>query len=117
MVFGIGVFAVRVATALIAITLLLLQTKGICNVLKYRHILLGISIGVPAIIVIALAFNVALETPSHGQKTDPIQYGPTQAILILGDVFLFFLTTMISIIPRQRYQITTTVGGKSRFFF
>merc|ERR1711892_1181034 len=76
MVFGFGVFASRVTTAVLAIPLLLLQTKGICTVLKYRHFLLGISVGVPAIIVMALTLNVALGTPSPDHKADPnFQYG------------------------------------------
>merc|ERR1719474_847047 len=47
-VFGFGVFSTRITTALLAVTLLLLQTKGVCLTLKYRHFLLGIPIGVPA---------------------------------------------------------------------
>eukprot|EP00092_Neocalanus_flemingeri_P013901 GFUD01014996.1.p1 GENE.GFUD01014996.1~~GFUD01014996.1.p1 ORF type:complete len:836 (-),score=188.93 GFUD01014996.1:75-2582(-) len=104
-VFGYGVFASRITTAVLAVTLMLLQTKGICTVLRYRHLLLGISFGVPAILVFALSLNVALETPAHGSKTDPyFQYGTTQAVVALVVIILSLATTVISMILAQRYQ-------------
>jgi len=104
-VFGFGVFASRVTTAVLAVSLLLLQTKGICTVLRYRHLLLGISFGVPAMLVFALSLNVALETPAHGPKEDPnFQYGTTQAIVALVVIILSLFTTILSMILGQRYQ-------------
>merc|ERR1712106_881654 len=105
MVFGFGVFASRVTTAVLAITLLLLQTKGICTVLKYRPFLLGISVGVPAILVMALTLNVALGSPSQDQKEDPnFQCGTTQAIVALAVIILSLTITVFTMILGQRYQ-------------
>jgi len=107
-VFGFGVFSTRITTALLAVTLLLLQTKGVCLTLKYRHFLLGIPIGVPAILVASLTLNVALETPAHGPKTDPnFQYGTTQAVVALCVLILSLSATVMAMILRQRYQPKT----------
>jgi len=104
-VFGFGVFASRITTAALAVTLLLLQTKGICTVLRYRHLLLGISFGVPTILVLVLTMNVAMETPAHGDKEDPnFQYGKTQAVVALVIIILSLATTVFSMILGQRYQ-------------
>jgi len=104
-IFGIGVFASRVFTAALAVTLLLLQTMGICTVLKYRHYILGTSLGIPAVLVLSLALDVALQTPNTQQKADPnFQYGTTQAIVALVVIILSLSVTVFSMILGQRYQ-------------
>ena len=54
---------------------------------------------------IAATLNVALETPAHGQKTDPnFQYGATQEVVALVVIIISLLATVFSMILSQRYQ-------------
>jgi len=105
-------------TAVLAVSLLLLQTHGIHAVENLRHVLIGISIGVPSLIVLLLSLNVALETPAHGLKEDPnFQYGNTQAVVALIVIILSLVITISSMILHHRYQSAgkSIVKGKSEW--
>ena len=110
--FAVGVFGSRVCTAVLALTILLLQTRGACLVSKWRHALSTIAIAVPALIVLGLAITVARETPEHGDKTDPqFQYGETQTVAALVTLLLTLSITLLCLLLGHRYQIaphTTT---------
>ena len=105
-VFGLGVFGARVTTCVLALTLLLLQTRGTCALNKYRHALTATCLALPALVVLGLTLNVALETPGHGDKTDPnIQYGKTQTVTALVTLSLSLAVTLLSMILGHRYRM------------
>jgi len=116
-VFGFGVFSSRITTAVLAVTLLLLQTKGLHTVIQYQYHILAVSLGVPAAIVSLLTMTVALETPPHGQKADPnFQYGTTQTVVAMIVLLLSLLTTMICMMIGQRYQTRLKQSGSGDTF-
>jgi len=112
-VFGFGVFSSRVSTAVLAVTLLVLQTKGLYTVVQYQYHILTVTLGVPAAIVALLTMTVAIETPPHGQKADPnFQYGTTQTVVALIVLVLSLLTTLICMMMGQRYQTRIQGSGE-----
>ena len=112
--FAVGVFGSRVCTGVLAVSLLLLQTRGVCLVSKWRHVLSGISVVLPAIIVLCLALTVAQETPEHGDKIDPnFQYGTTQTVAALVTLLLTLAVTFLSLVLGHRYQLPPHLPGSS----
>ena len=103
--FAVGVFGSRVCTGVLAVTILLLQTRGVCLVSKWRHGLAAVAVVLPAIIVLCLALTVSQETPEHGDKTDPnFQYGKTQTVAALVTLLLTLTVTLLSLVLGHRYQ-------------
>jgi len=115
--FGMGVFGSRVCTCVLAIAILILQTRGVCSVIKHRHVLSTACILVPTIIVVGLTINVAVETPEHGDKTDPnFQYGKTQAVTALVTLIISLAVTLSAMMLGQRYQLPTITRDETRVF-
>lgn len=124
-VFGLGVFGSRVTTCVLAITLLLLQTRGVCAANKYRHVLMVTCLALPALIVLGLTVNIAVETPgiedpetetvdiavegpSVEDKTDPnVQYGETQTVTALVTLSLSLVVTLLCMIMGHRYRMVS----------
>lgn len=101
--FAFGVYASRINTALIAITLLLRITKSRCFVLKLRPYMILVGYLIPALLVLLMLVIVHQETPEHGAKVDPnFQYGSTQAVVSLVLLALSLATTIITLILGQR---------------
>jgi len=104
--FGYGVFGSRICTAVLSITLLL-QSMSTSLAVKYRKLLVGISLILPLMIVAGLTVFVAVETEAHGEKVDPnFQYGKTQAITALIVLIFSFLVTVISLIFEHRNTLS-----------
>ena len=90
--FSYGVFGSRICTALLSLTMLLLTKRSPCSLLPHRPLLLSLALGLPALLVMGLLAVVAVETESHGDKTDPyFQYGATQ----VGSCFLLLLLLLL----------------------
>ena len=71
-----------------------------------RHVLVTSCLVLPAIIVTCLTVNVAMETPAHGDKTDPnFQYGKSQTVAALVVLSLSLFITLISIMMGYRYKM------------
>lgn len=105
LVFGFGVLASRVTTAMLAVCILILQTKSVCAALHFRKYLIGVSVSIPLITVIVLMVVVPDETPSHDEKINPnFQYGTTQAVTALVMLLICLLVTVWSLIMTQRYK-------------
>ena len=105
-VFGYGVFGARVCTCVLAVTILMLQTRGVCAVTKHRHLLLVVCTVIPAIMVLGLTVKVAVETPEHGDKQDPnFQYGETQTVTALVTLMISLTVTLLCMILGHRYQL------------
>jgi len=101
--FAYGVYASRINTALIAITLILLKSQSRCYVMKLRPYMIFIGFFTPGVLVLIMLMVVKDETPTHGDKVDPnFQYGVTQACFSLVLLLLSFFITIISLIVSQR---------------
>jgi len=117
LVFGFGVLASRVTTAMLAVCILILQTKSVCAALHFRKYLIGVSVSIPLITVIVLMLVVPDETPAHGDKINPnFQYGTTQAVTALVMLLICLLITVWSLVMTQRYKKknSLTPGGNGR---
>jgi len=101
--FAYGVYASRINTALIAVTLILSKRKSRCYVMKLRPYMIFIGFFTPGVLVLIMLMVVKDETPKHGDKVDPnFQYGVTQACFSLVLLLLSFFTTIITLIVSQR---------------
>ena len=101
--FAFGVYASRINTALIAITLLLLVRKTKCFVMKLRPYLIAFGLVSPGILVLIMLVVVQNEVKPHGDKTDPnFQYGNTQAMASVILLSVAFLTSIIALIVTYR---------------
>lgn len=102
-IFAFGVYASRVNTAVLAVTLLLLKLKSPCFVRRIRPYIITAGYFFPAVLVLVMLLVVSQETEAHGSKKDPnFQYGETQAYVALIVLILTFLVTLISMIATQR---------------
>ena len=104
-VFGLGVFGSRVATAVLAVTLLLLQTRGECAAARWRHALVATCLLLPAAIVLGLTVHVAVAGPGPGDTQDQVQYGAAQTVAALVTLSLSLLVTLLSLMLGHRYQL------------
>ena len=102
--FAFGVYASRINTALIGITLLLLMRRTQrCTILKMRPYMIVIGVLTPGLLVLVMLTVIKNEVEPHGDKTDPnFQYGMTQAMVSLILLSWSFLTTILSLIIGQR---------------
>ena len=66
--FAYGVYASRINTALIAVTLLLVKRKSRCYVMKLRPYMIFIGFVTPGVLVLIVLIVVKHETPAHGDK-------------------------------------------------
>ncbi|XP_065582586.1 lysosomal cholesterol signaling protein-like isoform X2 [Artemia franciscana] len=99
-----GVFSARIFTALLAVSIFLLRTRGLREAMKWRVRFAVIGWGLPLIVTVVLLGAVGKETDNAGSKDDPnFQYGRTQAIVASTILAICFLITTISLILQQRY--------------
>lgn len=103
--FAFGVYSARMNTALLSITLVLIQIRPACWVKKIQKYFLAVGFLIPAVLVLVLLLVVPEETPAHGEKTDPnFQYGSTQAYVALVILIVSFIVTSICVIFSQRFS-------------
>ncbi|XP_045108843.1 integral membrane protein GPR155-like isoform X3 [Portunus trituberculatus] len=102
--FSWGVFAARLWTAILAVTLFLLRWRSLCFVLRLRPFLCVLGWGLPAVVVTILVLMVQQET-EVGDKHDPnFQYGAAQAVVALLLLWFSLFTTMVCLILHQRHE-------------
>ena len=107
--FAFGVYASRINTALLALTLLLMSVKQRCFVQRLRPYVIAFGYVVPAVLVMVMLIVVKAEAIPHGEKIDPnFQYGVSQAVVSLVLILLSLITTIASVIMthRSRGQVT-----------
>ncbi|KAH8379317.1 hypothetical protein KR009_004178 [Drosophila setifemur] len=101
--FNIGTYSTRLWTGLLAISLLLLQCRSLCFVLKMWPYMLVFAWGVPAIIsglLVAFDSNVM-----SGEKHNPsFQYGNAQAAISVFMLVMCFIVTVGCLVLHQRYK-------------
>ena len=102
--FAFGVYASRINTALIGITLLMLMRRTQrCTIIKMRPYMIVTGVLTPILLVLVMLTVIKNEVEPHGDKTDPnFQYGNTQAMVSLILLSWSFLTTILSLIFGQR---------------
>ncbi|CAG0925558.1 unnamed protein product, partial [Notodromas monacha] len=105
-IFSWGVFASRIWTALLAVTLVFMRIRSLRDSLKLRRYLPIIGWGLPAIIVGILLGIVAGKSDMNlGTQPDPtFHYSPVQAIASLVVLSTCFLVTLLCLILQQRLK-------------
>ncbi|KAH8415724.1 hypothetical protein KR222_010760 [Zaprionus bogoriensis] len=101
--FNIGTYSSRLWTAILAITLLFLQCRSLCFVLKLWPYMLVFAWGVPAVISgLLIAFD-SKSMPSEKQNPS-FQYGNAQAAIAVFMLVMCFIVTVGSLVLHQRYR-------------
>ncbi|XP_017955013.1 integral membrane protein GPR155 isoform X1 [Drosophila navojoa] len=101
--FNIGTYSSRLWTALLAITLLFLQCRSLCFVLKLWPYMLIFAWGVPALISgLLIAFD-SKSMPSEKQNPS-FQYGNAQAAIAVFLLVMCFIVTVGCLVLHQRYK-------------
>ncbi|ALC42981.1 CG7510 [Drosophila busckii] len=101
--FNIGTYSSRLWTAFLAITLLFLQCRSLCFVLKLWPYMLAFAWGIPAIISgLLLAFD-SKSMPSEKQNPS-FQYGNAQAAIAVFMLVMCFIVTVGCLVLHQRYK-------------
>ncbi|KAL1501570.1 hypothetical protein ABEB36_006870 [Hypothenemus hampei] len=102
--FTIGVYSSRIWTAILSITLLFLQYRSLCFVLKLQSFFFTIGWGIPVIIcAVLLIFDKSSNLPFEKQNPN-FAYGASQAIVAVSLLVLCFIVTVGCLILHQRYQ-------------
>ena len=70
--FAYGVYASRINSALIGVTLLLVKRKSRCYVMKLRPYMTFIGFFTPGVLVLIMLVVVQHETPKHGDKVNKV---------------------------------------------
>ncbi|EDX10877.1 integral membrane protein GPR155 isoform X1 [Drosophila simulans] len=103
LLFNIGTYSTRLWTGLLAISLLFLQCRSLCFVLKLWPYMLVFAWGVPAVLsglLIAFDSNVM-----SGEKHNPsFQYGNAQAAISVFMLVMCFIVTVGCLVLHQRYK-------------
>ncbi|KAJ8953723.1 hypothetical protein NQ314_007333 [Rhamnusium bicolor] len=102
--FATGVYSSRLWTTILAVTLLFLQCRSLCYVLKLQPVFVLIGWGVPLLLsVLLLIFHKDGKLPYD--KTNPnFVYGAFQAIIAMSLLVLCFIMTVGCLILHQRYR-------------
>ncbi|XP_037932855.1 uncharacterized protein LOC119667623 [Teleopsis dalmanni] len=101
--FNIGSYSSRLWTGILAITLLFLQCRSLCFVLKLWPYMVTFAWGVPAIIsglLIAFDSNVM----SKEKHNPSFQYGNAQAAVSVFLLVMCFIVTVGCLVLHQRYK-------------
>lgn len=102
--FTIGSYSSRLWTAALAIVLLFLQCRSLCFVLKLWPFLIGISWGVPTVLVsLLLIFDRNNISPTENRNPN-FQYGNAQAAIAIFLLVMCFIITVGCLVLHQRYK-------------
>uniref|UniRef100_A0A7G3AMM5 Putative intracellular signal transduction n=1 Tax=Lutzomyia longipalpis TaxID=7200 RepID=A0A7G3AMM5_LUTLO len=102
--FTIGTYSSRLWCACLAVTLLFLQCRSLCFVLKLWPVFVGIAWGLPTLIVsFLLIFDSNHIRPSE-RKNPSFQYGNAQAAIAVFLLVMCFIVTVGCLVLHQRYK-------------
>lgn len=103
-VVAFGVYSSRIWSCFLAITLVLLQSRSLCFVIKLLPIFIIVGWGLPVILV-AVVCIAASPDYSMGSLVNPnFQYGSLQAAVTLFILLVTFVVTSGCLILQQRYR-------------
>ncbi|XP_055627992.1 integral membrane protein GPR155 [Toxorhynchites rutilus septentrionalis] len=102
--FTIGCYSSRLWTAFLAITILFLQCRSLCFVLKLWPLFIAVAWGVPTLIV-SLLFMLDTKNITPTEKRNPsFQYGNAQAAIAVFLLVMCFIVTVGCLILHQRFK-------------
>lgn len=102
--FTIGCYSSRLWTAFLAITILFLQCRSLCFVLKLWPLFIAAAWGLPTLIV-SLLFMLDNKNITPTEKRNPsFQYGNAQAAIAVFLLVMCFIVTVGCLILHQRFK-------------
>uniref|UniRef100_A0A182LZ44 DEP domain-containing protein n=1 Tax=Anopheles culicifacies TaxID=139723 RepID=A0A182LZ44_9DIPT len=102
--FTIGCYSSRLWTAFLAITILFLQCRSLCFVLKLWPVFIGAAWGLPTIIVSLLLFLDSKNILPTEKRNPSFQYGNAQAAIAVFLLVMCFIVTVGCLILHQRFK-------------
>ncbi|KAF7286570.1 hypothetical protein GWI33_004610 [Rhynchophorus ferrugineus] len=102
--FTIGVYSSRLWTAILSITLLFLQCRSLCFVLKLQPYFFSVGWGVPVLLSASLLFLDTSTKMSFEKRNPNFAYGAPQAIIAVSLLVLCFIVTAGCLVLHQRYR-------------
>lgn len=103
--FTVGVYSSRLWTTILAVTLLFLQCRSLCYVLKLQPIFVTVGWGFPVVLMaLLLIFDSKGSTDPFNDRNPNFAYGASQAIIAVSLLVLCFIVTVGCLILHQRYR-------------
>lgn len=102
--FTIGVYSSRIWTAILAVTLLFLQCRSLCFVLKLQPFFFAVGWGLPLVLSTALLIFDKSSNLPYEKRNPNFTYGASQAIVAVSLLVLCFIITAGCLILHQRYR-------------
>ncbi|XP_069678473.1 lysosomal cholesterol signaling protein isoform X1 [Periplaneta americana] len=103
-VYAVGVYSSRLWTAFLAITLLFLQCRSLCFVLKLQPFFIVLGWGGPLVLVTVLILSIEPFSMTIEKRNPNFQYGEVQAAIAVFILVLCFIVTIGCLVLHQRYQ-------------
>lgn len=101
--FTIGGYSSRLWTAILAITILFLQCRSLCFVLKLWPVFMGVGWGLPTFVAaLLLIFDPTNNVPD--KRNPSFQYGNAQAAVSVFILVMCFIVIIGCLILHQRYK-------------
>uniref|UniRef100_A0A4Y0BIG8 DEP domain-containing protein n=1 Tax=Anopheles funestus TaxID=62324 RepID=A0A4Y0BIG8_ANOFN len=102
--FTIGCYSSRLWTAFLAITILFLQCRSLCFVLKLWPVFIAAAWGLPTLIVSLLLFLDNKNILPTEKRNPSFQYGNAQAAIAVFLLVMCFIVTVGCLILHQRFK-------------
>ncbi|XP_041770116.1 integral membrane protein GPR155 [Anopheles merus] len=102
--FTIGCYSSRLWTAFLAITILFLQCRSLCFVLKLWPVFIAAAWGLPTLIVSLLLFVDSKNIVPTEKRNPSFQYGNAQAAIAVFLLVMCFIVTVGCLILHQRFK-------------
>ncbi|XP_053674350.1 integral membrane protein GPR155 [Anopheles nili] len=102
--FTIGCYSSRLWTAFLAITILFLQCRSLCFVLKLWPVFIVAAWGLPTVMVSLLLFVDGKNIVPTEKRNPSFQYGNAQAAIAVFLLVMCFIVTVGCLILHQRFK-------------
>ncbi|XP_058126638.1 integral membrane protein GPR155 [Anopheles coustani] len=102
--FTIGCYSSRLWTAFLAITILFLQCRSLCFVLKLWPVFIAAAWGLPTLMVSLLLFVDGTNITPTEKRNPSFQYGNAQAAIAVFLLVMCFIVTVGCLILHQRFK-------------
>uniref|UniRef100_A0AAG5D405 DEP domain-containing protein n=1 Tax=Anopheles atroparvus TaxID=41427 RepID=A0AAG5D405_ANOAO len=102
--FTIGCYSSRLWTAFLAITILFLQCRSLCFVLKLWPVFIAAAWGLPTVMVSLLLFVDGKNITPTEKRNPSFQYGNAQAAIAVFLLVMCFIVTVGCLILHQRFK-------------
>lgn len=102
--YSIGTYGSRLWTACLAVTLLFLQCRSLCFVLRLWPYFVTIGWAMPVLIVAVLMIYDSSNLAPHEKRNPSFQYGNAQAAIAIFILVMCFIVTVGCLVLHQRYR-------------